>query len=58
MIAKGKDVRVDLTIGFDLSESEEEQESKALHDYFFRRQDEMNYVRSTRFSRSVCLRFW
>jgi DNA-directed RNA polymerase III subunit RPC4 len=58
MTAKGKDVRVDLTIGLDLSENEEEQESKAPHEYFFRRQDEMIYVCPTRFSSLVCLRFW
>jgi hypothetical protein len=35
---------VDLTNALDLSESEEEEEVEDLHDYFARRQDEMDLV--------------
>jgi len=43
--AKGEDAQIDLANALDLSESEEEEETEDLHDFFARRQDEMDQDR-------------
>jgi len=44
-LPKGEDAQVDLANALDLSESEEEEETEDLHEFFARQQDEMDQER-------------